>query len=110
MSVPSACSSILVLFMQLCCLVLVANSKVGDSGQLQLRIAYITTNDGQYISSGATPAVMLAMEEVNKVYSNRFCLQVTTFNISVSCSGQFRLFLQIYMHRSLITWTSVVRW
>lgn len=54
------------------------------TGQLDLRIAYITTDDGQYVSNGSIPAVMLAVDEVNSVFSDRYRLQMNTYPIFVS--------------------------
>lgn len=51
------------------------------TGQLDLRIAYITTDDGQYVSNGSIPAVMLAVDEVNSVFSDRYRLQMNTYPI-----------------------------
>ena len=56
-------------------------------GQLELRVAYITTNAGQYVSNGTIPAVELAVEKVNEVFADRFRLNMTTSSISVSCTG-----------------------
>ena len=61
-----------VLFLQVC------------RGHLELRIAYITTNHGKYVSNGSIPAVMLALDEVNKAFSGRFGLQMNISSISVS--------------------------
>lgn len=63
--------------------------QVGRS-QVQLKVAYITTNGGQYISNGSIPAVMLAVEKVNNASSDRYHLQLATASISVStCSYTF---------------------
>ena len=54
------------------------------SGLLELQVAYITTNEGQYVSNGSRPAVMLAIDEVNKAFSDQYHLQISTTEISVS--------------------------
>lgn len=68
------------------CLVLVVIQivfqQVGRS-QVQLKVAYITTNAGQYISNGSIPAVTLAVEKVNNA-SDHYHLQLATASISVS--------------------------
>lgn len=51
---------------------------------MELQVAYITTNGGQYISNGSIPAVMLAVDKVNNASSGRYHLQVATRSISVS--------------------------
>lgn len=80
------------------CLVLVVIQivfqQVGRS-QVQLKVAYITTNGGQYISNGSIPAVTLAVEKVNNA-TDSYHLQLATASISVSACIQ----LQMYKNRT----------
>lgn len=48
-------------------LVAVLISRERVSGQHTLQVAYITTDDGAYVSNGSIPAVMLAIEQVNNL-------------------------------------------
>jgi hypothetical protein len=56
----------------------------GGTGLLKLRVAYITTNEGQYVSNGSIPAVTLAVDEVNREFSDQYHLQIQRSSISVS--------------------------
>lgn len=49
-------------------------SQENVSGQLELQVAYITTDDGAYVSNGSIPAVMLAIEQVNNVSDYKLVL------------------------------------
>ena len=69
------------------CLVLLLMQSVfyqGGSALLELQVAYFTTNEGQYVSNGSIPAVMLALDKVNEAFSDQFHLQISTSEISVS--------------------------
>lgn len=44
------------------------------SGQPELQVAYITTDDGAYVSNGSIPAVMLAIEQVNNLSDYKLVL------------------------------------
>ena len=82
----SGCSS-------LCSLKLLLTAQIilhSCGGQQQLRVAYITTDTGQYVSNGSIPAVTLALDAVNNVFSDHFDLQMTTFSISVRANSCYK--------------------
>ena len=61
-----------ILFAQFCCT------------ELELRVVFITTYSGQYVSNGSLPAVVLAVDEVNEVLAGRYRLHLNTSTITVS--------------------------